>query len=149
MPIVILLYLLNPDLIGTFATIIVPLECIMMGLTTIYSELNDRKNERKNYKVCDGIIKNTEFKLLNFNWIKAPVVSYVLDGKSYETHSNIGINGIISFFIKEKKVKVYYKEDNPEITSLNNNTPIIVGIFLLSLVSIYLLYKNINKLNAL
>ena len=79
MPIVILLYLLNPELIGMFATIIVPIECIMMGLTIIYSELKGRKNERKDYKVCDGVIKNTKFKLLNFNWIKALVVSYVVD----------------------------------------------------------------------
>lgn len=129
MPIVILLYFLNPEFIGMFVTIIVPIECIMMGLTIIYSELKGRRNERKDYKVCDGVIKDTKFKLLNFNWIKAPVISYIVNGKNYETTANFGINGIFSFFIKGKNVKVYYKEDNPKITLFNNNIPIIVGTF--------------------
>ena len=138
MPIVILLYFLNPELIGIFATIIVPIECIMMGLTIIYSELKGRKNERKDYKVCDGVIKDTKFKLLNFNWIKAPVVSYVVDGKKYETTANFGINGILSFFIKGKNIKVYYKEDNPKITLFNNATSIIVGtLFIIAGISIF------------
>lgn len=139
MPIVILLYFLNPEFIGMFATIIVPIECIMMGLTIIYSELKGRRNERKDYKVCDGIIKDTKFKLLNFNWIKAPVVSYIVNGKNYETTANFGINGIASFFIKGKKVKVYYKEDNPKITSFNNNVFIIVGTFFI-LVGIFIFF---------
>ncbi|MBR5228197.1 MAG: hypothetical protein IKV94_06150 [Clostridia bacterium] len=139
MPIVILLYFLNPDYIGTFATVIVPIECIMIGLTIIYSELKGRKSERKNYKVCDGIIKDTKFKLLNSNWLKAPVVSYIVDGKKYETTANFGINGIASFFIKGKKVKVYYKEENPEMALVNNNIFLIVGTFFI-IVGIFIFF---------
>lgn len=139
-PTVILLYFLNPNLIEKFATIIVPFECIMMGSTIIYSDLKGRKKERRNYKVCDGIIKNTSFTLVNFKWMKTPIVSYTVDGKNYETTSNIGINGIISFFMKGKKVKVYYRKNNPEITSFNNNTPIVVGtIFIIAGIYIFLI----------
>lgn len=130
MPIVILLYILNLELIGKFATIIVPFECIIMGGTIIYCELKGRGNERKDkdYKVCYGVIKGAKFKLLNFTWMKTPIVSYTVDRKNYETTLNIGINGILSpLFINNKKVKLYYREDNPEITSFDNIMPIIVG----------------------
>lgn len=126
-PIVLLFYFFNSDLMGIFFTIIVPLECIMIGLIGIYCELQERKNKRREYKVCDGIIKNTTFKLVNSNWIKTSVVSYNVDGKNYEVTSNVGINGIFSFFIKNKKIKFYYKEDNPENIILNNNVSLIVG----------------------
>lgn len=138
MPIVILLYFLNLEFIGTFATTIVPIQCILMGLTLIYIETEGRKRERNNYKVCDGIIKDTKFKIINFNWMKTPIVSYTVNGKKYETTANFGINGIVSFFIKGKKVKVYYKEDNPKITSFNNYTPIILGI-IFSIIGIYVI----------
>ena len=127
-PVIILLYFLNQDFIGVFATTIIPIVCIIMGLITIYGELKSRKIERINYEVCNGVIKGTKFKLLNFNWIKAPVVSYVVDGKNYETTANFGVNGIFNFLLKEKNIKVYYKKDNPKITLFNDNVPIIVGV---------------------
>lgn len=126
-PIALLLYFLNPELIERIFPTIASIECIMAGLTIIYSEIKVRKNERKNYKVCDGIIKDTKFKLQDSIWIKAPVVSYIVDGKNYEAIANFGINGIFSFFLKGKKIKVYYKEENPEKASFNNNVRIIVG----------------------
>ena len=126
-PVITLLYFFNPDFIGLFAITIVPIESIIMGLITIYGELKSRKNEQNNYEVCNGVIKGTKFKLLNFKWIKAPVVSYIVDGKNYETTANFGINGIFNFLIKDKTTKVYYKKDNPKITLINNNVPIIVG----------------------
>ena len=128
-PIVLLFYFLNPNLMDKFAKIIVPLECIMIGITIIYSQLKGRKEEIKDYKTCEGTIKKSDFKLNNSNWLKTPIVSYVVDGKKYETNSNIGINGIVSFFLKGKKIKVYYKQSNPKITLSNNNTPLIVGSF--------------------
>ena len=127
-PVIILLYFLNQDFIGVFATTIIPIECIIMGLITIYGELKSRKIERINYKVCNGVIKGYKFKFLNFDWIKAPVVSYVVDGKNYETTANFGVNGIFNFLLKEKNIKVYYKKDNPKITLFNDNVPIIVGV---------------------
>ena len=126
-PIVIFLYFLNPDFIGIFARTIIPIQCIIIGISLVYYELKNRKNERKNYKVCIGIIKKNKFKILNLNWIKAPVVSYVINGKKYETTASFGINGIISFFLKNKRVKVYYKENNPQNVLFNNNIFIIVG----------------------
>ena len=63
MPIVILLYFLKSEFIGTTATTIVPIQCILMGLTLIYIETEGRKRERNNYKVCDGIIKALNLKL--------------------------------------------------------------------------------------
>ena len=43
-PVIILLYFLNQDFIGVFATTIIPIECIIMGGIIIYAELKGRKN---------------------------------------------------------------------------------------------------------
>lgn len=126
LPILLLLNFLNSEFIEIVPTIILPIECIMVGLAIIYSELEVRKNERRNCKVCDGIIKDTEFILRDFGWKKEPVISYIVDGKKYEITAGFGINGIFGYKVG-KKIKVYYKEENPEIASVNNNIFIIVG----------------------
>lgn len=137
-PIVLLLYFLKPALMLKFATIVVPTECIMMGLTIIYTELKVRKNERNNYKVCEGIIIKSKFTLHNNStWLKSPIVSYVVNEKKYETTLNVGINGIFSFFIKGKKVKVYYNENNPKITSFYNMPALMFGAFII-IVGLYI-----------
>lgn len=147
LPIILLLNFFKPEFIIYFVIIFIPLECIICGSTVIYGELQNRKNQRNNYKICDGTIKNFQFKLLNFNWIKSPVVSYVVDGKEYELTSNIGINGIVSFFLKGKKIKVYYKEKNPKIALINNNVFIIVGIDFIIIGIFILLFMIFNIKN--
>lgn len=141
LPIILLFDYYNAKLIETvLVAIIIPIEAIMIGLSIIYAELKSRINERKNYKMCFGVIKKTKFKFFLSNWIKAPVVTYTVNGKNYETTANFGINGIFSFFLKGKKVKVYYKEDNPQKTLINNNVPIIVGCMCISIAIIIIFF---------
>lgn len=127
-PIVLLLYFLKPNLVELFARAVVPCECVMMGICIIYSGLKRTKVKTKNCKVCEGVIKKFEFILYDdSDWKKMALVSYVVNGKTYETYSDFGINGILTFFLKGKKIKVYYKEDNPEITYIKDYITLIVG----------------------
>ena len=70
------------------------------------------------------------------DWIKYPKVKYEVDKKIYQIKSSVGINGILSCFIK--KMTVYYNKENPRDAYTKNIIPelvanmfIIIGIILL------------------
>jgi len=127
-PLAVILSIYYPNLIEDVMVALATIQCILLGITILYGHLLNQKKERKNYKVCEGVIEGNKFKFHISDWIKTPIVSYEVNGKKYETALNIGINGIFDFLLKGRKIKVYYDKNNPEYATVTNILPTLVGI---------------------
>ena len=123
---------------GVIQSLIIGIEAVIVGITMIIIEKRIIKKEHpKCLEKCTGIIMDARFELNEAkDWIKYPKVKYEVDKKIYQIKSSVGINGILSCFIK--KMTVYYNKENPRDAYTKNIIPelvanmfIIIGIILL------------------
>ncbi len=126
-PIALILYFLAPNLIEKVFLFLVPFELILIGILSIKMDYDFNKNETKGLEMGVGTIKKFEFVLVNDSWLKAPIIHYVVDTKEYLKPAILGINGILNKFLINKKIKIYYDKDNPDIMFVKDPIFTIVG----------------------
>lgn len=125
-PIVVWTALITND--GLIPTIIVLCELTIIGILMIITNIKLNQKNTQGYGICTGVISKVSMGLSDSDeWSRYPVISYKVDGKEYEIKSKTSYGGIISFFLKGIKVKVYYDINDPNIAHTKERLISIVG----------------------
>ena len=121
---------------GIIQTLITGLEAIAIGIVILITTNKIRKKEYgKCLEKCKGIMIDNKLKMneSKTGWSRYPTIEYKINEKVYQIPSTVGYGGILSLFLKQKKVTVYYNKENPKEAYVKNYVPEIIStIFIIA-----------------
>lgn len=121
---------------GIIQTLIIGIEAISIGIVILITTNKIRKKEYgKCLEKCKGIMIDNKLKMneSKTGWSRYPTIEYKINEKVYQIPSTVGYGGILSLFLKQKKVTVYYNKENPKEAYVKNYVPEIIStIFIIA-----------------
>lgn len=115
---------------GIIQSLIIGIEAIIAGIVILITANKIRKKEHANcLEKCKGIIIDNKLKMneSKTGWSRYPTIKYKVNEKLFQISSTIGYGGVLSLFLKQKKITVYYNKENPEEAYVKTFIPEIVS----------------------